>query len=90
MRNAGTSWMRTMDTRLLATVQAVAGSRCHESASLLQQYYNAAYTCARLLGIVDFEAARTELHDVEAALRRFVSECRQPELARARRMVAIA
>lgn len=80
MRDAGKSWRQEIDARLVFTVQAVAGARCHAPASLLQQYYYAAYACARRLSI-DFEAARKELQDVEAALRRFVFECRRPELA---------
>jgi hypothetical protein len=29
----------TLDTRLIAAVQAAAGARCHEAANLLQTYY---------------------------------------------------
>jgi primosomal protein N'' len=78
--------MRAMDARLLSTAQAVAGARCHESNNLLQSYYYAAHACGRLPA-VEREAARQDLREAEAALRRFVSECRQLEIARPRRRI---
>jgi hypothetical protein len=38
----------TVDTRLVAAVQAAAGARCHEAAGLVQAYYFSAEACRRL------------------------------------------
>jgi hypothetical protein len=89
MRDAGESWMRAVDARLVSNVQAVAGARCHESANLLQHYYLTAHACARLLGF-DLEAARKELQEIEAGLRRFVCECRSSGMTRMRPALALA
>jgi hypothetical protein len=35
----------TLDTRLVAAVQAAAGARCHEAANLLQTYYMSTEAC---------------------------------------------
>ena len=62
----GEGWVECVDTRLVAAVQAAAGARCHEAASLVKASYFSAEACRR------FGAGRGDASGATEARRRMV------------------
>jgi hypothetical protein len=76
--SGGDGWVDCLDTRLVAAVQAAAGARCHEAASLVQAYYFSSEACRRLAsghrGGATAAEARRRMTEAKVRLRDFLAE----------------